>query len=270
MPRLGIIAGGGNLPKNLIAACLRDKRDFFVLGVRGHADKDIMQGVPHAWGSLGATNSNIQTLKDNGVDTVVMAGAIRRPSLREIKPDWRTIQVVAKLGSRAFGDDELLRAVAAELEKDGLKVVGAHEIDPTLITPPGVLGKIKPSAEHLIDIAAGVKIAKTLGALDTGQGVVVQQGIVLGVEAVEGTDALIARCKTLRRKGGGGVLVKSCKPQQDRRVDLPAIGQRTVRNAFEAGLEGIAIEAGASIILDRAATVDAADRLGLFVTGFEV
>ena len=96
----------------------------------------------------------------------------------------------------------------------------------------------------------------------------VQQGIVIGIEAVEGTDALLERCRTHRRKGRGGVLVKSCKPQQDQRIDLPAIGLRTVRKAYEAGLEGIAVEAGASIILDQEAVIEAADKLGLFVTGF--
>lgn len=263
MSRLGIIAGGGALPVKLIEACKRDGRDHFVLGFKGQTDR----AVPNAWTRLGATDAAVRILKENGVDTLVMAGAVRRPSLAELRPDWRTIQVFARLGAKAFGDDALLRAVAGELEKDGFKVVGAHEIEPGLVTPRGVLGKVQP-LDAQSDIDAGIRVAKELGRLDIGQAVVVQQGVILGVEAVEGTDALIGRCGKLRRKGRGGVLVKSCKPQQDRRLDLPSIGVRTVRKCFEAGLSGIAVEAGASLILDREGVVDAADRLGMFVVGF--
>lgn len=263
MSRLGIIAGGGALPAKLVEACRRDGRDHFVLGFKGQTDKT----VPNAWTRLGATDAAVRILKDNNVDTLVMAGAIRRPSLAELKPDWRTIQVFARLGAKAFGDDALLRAVAGELEKDGFRVVGAHEIEPGLITPSGVLGNIQPG-EAQSDIEAGICAAKELGRLDIGQAVIVQQGVILGVEAVEGTDALIDRCKNLKRKGPGGVLVKSCKPQQDRRLDLPSIGVRTVRKCFEAGLSGIAVESGASLILDREAVTGAADRLGMFVVGF--
>lgn len=265
MSRLGIIAGGGALPRKLIEACRKDSRDYFVLGFRGQTDEALS---PHHWTRLGATTEAIAALKAGNVDTLVMAGHIRRPSLAEMRPDWRTVQVFAKLGTKAFGDDALLRAVAAELEKDGFKVIGAHEIDPTLITPRGLIGKIAPKPEHQVDIDKGIIAARELGRLDIGQAVVMQQGTVIGVEAIEGTDALIDRCRKLKRKGRGGVLVKASKPQQDRRVDLPAIGLRTVRKCFEAGIEGITLEAGASLILDRDEVTAAADKLGLFITGF--
>jgi UDP-2,3-diacylglucosamine hydrolase len=268
MARLGIIAGGGGLPRKLIDTCKREGRNFFVLAFKGQTDPALVEGIPHFWAKLGATGSAISILKKENVDTLVMAGAIRRPSLAELKPDWRTIQIFARLGAKAFGDDALLRAIADEIESNGFKVVGAHEVAPEIITPAGILGKRKPDAGHAEDMDIAIRTAKTLGALDIGQAAIVQQGIVLGVEAVEGTDALIARCRILKRKGRGGVLVKSCKPQQDQRLDLPTIGMRTVRNAFEAGLEGIAVEAGASIILDRENVVDAADKLGIFIAGF--
>lgn len=270
MSRLGIIAGGGGLPAKLIEACRRDRRPFFVLGFKGQTDMGLMQGVDHAWSKLGATAEAIGILKDQAVDTLVMAGNIRRPSLAEMKPDLRTLQVFARLGFKGLGDDKLLRAVAGELEKEGFTVVGAHEIEPGLLTPEGILGAAVPSNEARADIEHGITVTKALGQLDAGQAAVVQQGIVIGIEAVEGTDALLERCRKHRRKGRGGVLVKSCKPQQDQRIDLPAIGLRTVRKAYEAGLEGIAVEAGASILLDREAVIEAADKLGLFVTGFRV
>ena len=269
MSCLGIIAGGGALPQKLIEACRRDQRSFFVLGFKGQTDDSIMQGTPHAWSKLGAMAQSISILKSNGVDTLVMAGSIRRPGLLELKPDLRAIQVFAKLGVRALGDDSLLSGVVRELETDGFKVIGAHEIEPGLITPEGVLGAVSPSGGNRADIELGITITKTLGRLDVGQACVVQQSFVLGIEAVEGTDALLERCRKLKRKGAGGVLVKSCKPQQDKRLDLPAVGLRTVRLAFEAGLAGIALEAGASLLLDRDAVIAAADKLGLFILGFK-
>lgn len=265
MQCVGIIAGGGALPRKLVEACKRDSRDYFVLGIKGQTDAALQ---PNYWTKLGATTEAIAALKAANVDTLVMAGYIRRPTLAEMKPDWRTVQVFARLGTKAFGDDALLRAIASELEKDGFSIIGAHEIDPSLVTPQGVLGKMQPKAEHQPDIDRGIFAAKELGRLDIGQAVVVQQGIVLGVEAIEGTDALLERCRKIRRKGRGGVLVKTSKPQQDKRLDLPAIGLRTVRKCFEAGIEGIAVEAGASLILEREEVIEAADKLGIFVTGF--
>lgn len=270
MSRVGIIAGAGELPHTLVASCKRDHRPFFVLGFRGQTEESLMQGHPHAWTRLGATNEAIRILKENDVDTVVMAGAIRRPGLLELRPDIRTLQVFARLGAKAFGDDVLLRAIADELEKEGFIVVGAHEIEPSLITPEGILGKVAPTPEMQKDMERGIDVARQLGALDVGQAVIVQQGIVLGVEGIEGTDALIERCRALHRKGTGGVLIKSCKPQQDRRLDLPTIGIQTVRRGFQAGLTGIAVEAGASLLLDRNEVLHAADKLGMFVAGFKV
>ena len=268
MSRLGIIAGGGGLPRKLIDACRRDQRPFFVLGFKGQTEGALLQNTEHAWTKLGATTEAIAILKSNGVDTLVMAGNIRRPSLTEMKPDLRTMQVFAKLGLAALGDDKLLKAVSQELEKDGFKIIGAHEVEPGLLTPEGILGKLFPPNECKTDVEFGIIVTKTLGKLDIGQAAVVQQGVVLGIEAIEGTDALLERCRKLKRKGRGGVLVKSCKPQQDRRLDLPAIGLRTVRKAFEAGLSGIAVESGASLLLDREEVINAADKLGLFIVGF--
>lgn len=268
MPRLGIIAGGGALPARLVEACKRDNRAFFVLGFKGQTDAALMKDIPHGWTRLGATQHAIEILKENGVDDVVMAGAIRRPSLAELRPDWRTLQVFARLGAKALGDDALLKAVARELEKDGFRILGAHVIEPALLTAKGVAGKHAPTAEHRADMETGIAVARVIGQMDIGQAVVVQQGIVLGVEAAEGTDALLARCRVLKRKGRGGVLVKSSKPQQDARFDLPTVGVRTVIRAFEAGLEGIAVEAGKSLLLDKDEVARAADKLGVFVTGF--
>jgi DUF1009 family protein len=161
----------------------------------------------------------------------------------------------------------LLSAVVAELEREGFRVIGADQLLGAEIAPEGPLGAIRPSAQSAADIAHGLRIAQTLGALDIGQAVIVQQGLVLGVEAIEGTDELLRRCAALRREGSGGVLIKIEKPGQERRADQPTIGLRTVQLASETGLLGIAVEADATIVLDRQEVIRAADRAGLFVIG---
>jgi DUF1009 family protein len=178
--------------------------------------------------------------------------------------------VIAKLGKAALGDDKLLSVLIAEIESEGFNVVGADDILHDLLVAEGVLGRHRPDDIAQSDIARGVEVARALGAVDVGQAVVVQQGIVLGVEAIEGTDALIARAAAVRREGPGGVLVKIKKPGQERRADLPTIGRSTVDAAAGAGLRGIAVEAGATLVIGRETLVAAADAAGIFVAAIRV
>ncbi len=265
--KLGILAGAGELPLRLIEACRAEARPVFVLAFEGSADPAMTIGVPHAWVRLGAAGEGLRLLRENGVEELVMAGGVPRPSLLSLRPDWRTAKFFARIGYRALGDVGLLKAVIRELEQEGFRVIGADDILGAALAPTGPLGRHRPDAEADADIALGFRILRAMGALDIGQAVVVQQGLVLGVEAIEGTDALIARCAALRREGPGGVLVKAAKPGQERRADLPTIGSKTVAGAARAGLRGIAIEAGATLLVDRGAIVEAADRAGLFVAG---
>jgi hypothetical protein len=161
----------------------------------------------------------------------------------------------------------LLSAVVAELEREGFRVVGPDQVLAAGLAPDGAFGRVLPDEQARADIAQGERIARALGALDIGQAVVVQQGLVLGVEAIEGTDALLRRCAGLRREGLGGVLVKVEKPGQEPRADRPTIGPQTVALAAAAGLRGIAVEAGATIVVDHDEVVAAADRAGIFVVG---
>jgi DUF1009 family protein len=206
-------------------------------------------------------------LRDHGVKELVLAGAIRRPTLISIRPDWRAAKFFAKVGYRLLGDDGLLSAIVKELELEGFRLVGAHQVLAETELAEGRLGKFAPDAEALADIERGLTIARALGALDIGQAVVVQQGLVLGVEAIEGTDELVRRCAGLRREGAGGVLVKIEKPGQERRVDRPTLGPGTVASAAEAGLQGIAAEARVTLLIDRDELIRTADAAGLFVIG---
>ncbi len=267
-PKLGILAGAGELPLRIIEACRAADRPFFVLAFEGSADPALLAGAPQAWVRLGAAGEGLRLLRENGVEELVMAGAVRRPSLLQLRPDWRTAKFFARVSYRALGDDGLLRSVIRELEDaEGFRVIGADALLGPALAPAGPLGRLAPDEQAQQDIALGFRIVRALGALDIGQAAVVQQGLVLGVEAIEGTDALIERCRALRREGPGGVLVKGMKPGQERRADLPTIGPRTVARAEAAGLGGIAVEAGATLVLDRDATVAAADRAGLFLVG---
>lgn len=264
---LGIIAGQGGLPRLIIAHCRSIGRPVFIVAINGQTDETVYADVPHVTAELGQAGKIIESLKNFGAREIVMAGALRRPSFSELKPDWRGAKLLARGLLQAGGDDALLRLVTQELESEGFRVVGAHDIIAALLAPEGVWTCAAPDEAAQSDIKRGIEVTSTLGALDVGQCAIVQQGIVLGVEAAEGTDALITRCAGLRRAGVGGVLVKLAKPKQDRRADLPTIGVDTVRAAAAAGLRGIAVEAAATLVIDRAACVAAADSAGLFLCG---
>ena len=268
--KLGIIAGSGALPGKLVEKCRETGRDCFVLAFDGETDPACVEGVEHAWSRIGAAARNFATMRQAGVEEVVMAGGIRRPSFSAMRPDWRAARFFAAVGMRALGDDGLLRAVTREMEKEGFTVVGIDSVLDDALAPEGPFGRHRPDAQALADIKHGFHVAANLGSLDIGQAVIVQQGMVLGVEAIEGTDQLIQRCGALRREGPGGVLVKAKKPDQERRADLPTIGPHTVEAAQEAGLRGIAVEAWSTLVIDRAAVTELADRLGLFVIGWTV
>jgi DUF1009 family protein len=265
--KLCIVAGGGRLPRLLIEACRDAGRDFFVLALKGQADPEIVEQVPHEWIRMGAAGRGFAILKEQGIEELVMAGRVRRPSLLDLRPDLRVIKFFARLGRKGIGDDRLLRAVIDELEGEGLRVIGAHEVLPKLTADVGPLGEIVPDEQAEDDMHRGMAILSALSDVDIGQAVIVQQGIVLGVEAVEGTDALIERCRELKRDGLGGVLVKFSKRGQETRVDMPTIGPETIRQVAEAGLRGIAVGAGTTIILDVDELVRAADDAGIFVVG---
>lgn len=268
--KLGILAGGGSLPAQLVEVCRQDGRDVFVLAFEGHTDPQTVADVEHAWTRLGSAGGAIKTLKCAGVEQLVMAGPITRPSLAELKPDLRSAQFFAKAGKRIFGDDGLLSAVISALEDEGFCVIGVDDLLQHLIAEAKSYGRLQPDEAARADIERGVTVAKALGVQDVGQSVVVQQGLVLGVEAVEGTDALLERCAALGRQGPGGVLVKIKKPMQEHRADLPTIGTRTVEKAAAAGLRGIAVEAGGALVVDGGGVAQAADHAKIFVVGIPI
>jgi DUF1009 family protein len=271
MPRrLGIIAGGGVLPVKVAAAARAAGRGVFIIGLEGFADPAILAPWPHEIRRLGAASRIVAALRENGCQDLVMIGPVRRPSLLDLRPDVEGAKLLARIGRAAFaGDDGLLAAVIRVLTEEGFRVIGAQEIIQEVLAPAGVLTRTRPDAQAMADINRGVRVVGLLGSADVGQACVVQQGLVLAVEAIEGTDAMLRRAGELRRDGIGGVLVKLVKPGQDKRADLPTIGADTVQNAAAAGLRGVAFEAKATILAEREACLAAADAAGVFLLGLD-
>lgn len=273
---LGLIAGGGDLPRAAALAARAAGRDVFVVPLVGSATDAWVADFPHEWLTPGEPGRIIKALKSHGVTEVLLCGKVDRPKFSDMKLDAKGILLLPKAVAAARqGDDALLRFIVGICEDEGLKAVSIAEAAPALVCGTGPLGRVTPGDEHRADIAAAFKIVHTLGALDVGQAAVVCEGLTLAVEAAEGTDAMLARIETLRESLRGtaakprGVLVKALKPTQDAKTDMPVVGIATVRGAAAAHLAGIALEAGGSLVLDKSAVAAEADRLGLFVIGLK-
>lgn len=267
--KLGLIAGGGDLPLRVIAACREVGRPVFVTALTGACDPETVIDVPHLWVEVGAVGKVVEVLKAAQCTDVVLAGSVLRPDLRHIKPDWQGLRLLPKVVlAAARGDDAIIKILVDFIESQGFRVIGADEVVRELLAPEGVMGKVNPSESDLADMTRAITVALALGKMDVGQAAIVRDHVVLGVEAVEGTNALIDRCGLMAQPSRGGVLVKVPKPGQERRVDLPTIGIVTIEKAISARLNGIAVEAGGALILDRDEVVRQADAAGLFIYGF--
>jgi DUF1009 family protein len=273
--KLGLIAGGGALPVSLAAHCRAVGRPLFVLRLTGFAEPQLaaFEGADAGLAELG---KGIAALRGAGCGAVCFAGKVLRPDLAALKPDLRGLSALpGAIAAARRGDDGLLRFLVEEFEREGFLVEGAHEVMRGLTLAVGPLGAHAPSPGDLADIDRALEAARAIGRLDIGQGAIVCDGLVLALEAQEGTDAMLARVTDLpatRRGEPGrrrGVLAKASKPGQELRVDLPTIGPETVRRAAASHLAGIAGEAGQVLVLAREETVRLADEAGLFLFGVD-
>jgi UDP-2,3-diacylglucosamine hydrolase len=272
--KLGLIAGGGDLPVRLAEHCRDGALPLHVSRISAMSDPRL-RAFAGSEAPIASIGERIKALKADGVDAVVFAGLVKRPDFATLKPDLRGALALPRLIAEARkGDDALLRAVLQEFEKEGFQIVGADEVLEDLLATEGLIAARAPTESEQGDIAVAARIAAAMGALDIGQGAVVCDGLVLAVEAQEGTDAMLTRVAHLpadirgSREARRGVLCKRAKPIQERRVDLPTVGLKTVDGVARAGLAGIAVEAGGALIIDRPAVVAAADEAGLFLVGF--
>ena len=268
--KLGMIAGGGMMPVEIIRHCHQTGREIFVAGVEPYAKEEDLKDVPHIFAKIGEAGKMLKALAKNSVHDVVLAGGIKRPSFKELIPDWEGAKIMAKLAIKKMSDDNMFRAVIDEIESHGFKVVGIEEVVPGMMFSEGIYGKLKPAADDMDDIRRGIKVAKALGAVDVGQAVVVQEGMVLAVEAIEGTDMMLSRAAAVKKKGKAPVMVKVLKPGQDKRVDLPAIGLQTIEQLKKYGMKGIAVEAGGILLIERENVIKMADDSGIFIIGMKI
>jgi DUF1009 family protein len=266
---LGVIAGGGSLPLRVVQAASAMGRPVHVVVLEGHGDPAAYAGQSHATLRWGLAAQMLSWLKQHGVRQVVLAGTVARPSLLSLRPDAASMKLLGRIGRAAFnGDDSILRAVMKVLAEEGFEVVGAQALLTGLLPEAALLAGPMPDDVARGDIARGLAVCHAMGAVDVGQAVIVQQGLVLGVEAIEGTDALILRAGGLKREGPAPILVKALKPTQSTLADLPTIGPKTVESAHTAGLRGLAFQANGTILLERDTTIAAAEAAGIFLLAF--
>ena len=272
---LAIIAGNGRLPLQIAESVNARSQPVFIVGIRGEADRGIEQ-FPHEWCGWEQVGRIFKSIKQNNITNVVLAGGIiGRPEFRLHKLDWGTIRTLpGLLAALLGGDNQILTGVISVLEKRGFTVCNVAEILPEMTVLEGANTSTKPKAAQKKQIAEGYAVAQAMGQFDIGQACVVVGSRAVAVEAVEGTDAMLARVAEMRRVGRlpkkpGGVLVKAVKPGQDERADLPAIGPETISLVHEAGLLGIGVEANKTLIIDKVQTLKLANDLGVFIFGFD-
>jgi DUF1009 family protein len=275
MVKLGLIAGGGALPISLAAHCRLVGRPLFILRLESFAEPELaaFDGLDVGLAELG---KGINALRAAGCGAVCLAGKVDRPDLAALKPDLRGLSALpGAIAAARKGDDGLLTFLIREFEKEGFTVEGAHEVMKSLTLPKGPLGRHAPAPADVTDLHRALEAARAIGRLDIGQAAVACDGLVLALEAQEGTDAMLRRVAGLPAAIRGaadrrrGVLAKACKPGQELRVDLPTIGPETVNRAAAAHLAGIAGEAGQILVISRDETVRLADEAGLFIVGVD-
>ena len=271
---LGLIAGLGDLPVAIAENAVAEGRGVYVLRLKGFEEPKL-EHFPGSIVGVGEIGTVIARLKEAGCREVVFAGNVSRPDFKNLKLDFRGMALLPKVLAEARrGDDALLRVLVGEFEKNGFKVIGSQAAHEALLAPAGLIAGPVPNASMLEDMEVAARVAAASGALDIGQGCVVCDGLVLAVEAQEGTDEMLRRCASLPTTLRGseearrGVLVKRPKPVQERRIDLPTTGVSTVELAARAGLAGIAIEAGGALMLQKKEMIRRAEELGLFIFGF--
>ena len=269
---IAIIAGDGVLPHLLVKECIRQNISYTVVVFEG-VTLDWLSGHPCISAIFEKPGKLFEALHKAGTTQITMAGGMARPQLNPLKFDAAGLRLAPVLANALKkGDGDTLSVVSLMFETEGFTVIGAHHLLESLLAPVGVMTNVAPSTEDMADISRAAQIVAALGGVDVGQGAIVAQGICLGLESIQGTDAMLRFVADNPRRlpekdGAKGVLLKAPKPGQDWRLDLPAIGPDTFALAHKAGLAGVAVLAGGTLILGLEETVAKANDLGLFLLG---
>jgi len=267
--KIAIFAGDGFLPRHVYDACRDQGIEVKIIGLEGQVSSEAFKGVNYEVFPLHAVSKIIKILNQDGITDVVLAGKVcRSTSLSKLLLDIKGTKLLTKIMRYGLNDNAILTAIIKFLESEGLRLWPAESLAKDLMVSKGALTRIEPSKEDWIDIKKGMKILKDIAQHDIGQSLVIQSGLILGIEAAEGTDAMIARCGMIKQKEETGpILIKAVKPKQDRRVDLPCIGSATIEKLHENGFRGIAVEAKVTLLLEGSKTIDEANSKGIFIYG---
>lgn len=271
MKKLGIIAAKGNLSNKLIKYA-KGRFELFVIAINNETDPDLLKDIEHVWINLGEIGKAIDAFNRFQIKDIVFVGSLQKPDLLNIKVDAIGAKLLAKIvKDKFFGDNNLLSSITDFLEQRNFNIIGVHKILQDLVVKKANFTELHPNSQDQIDIELAMKVVSSLGELDIGQGAIVENGVVLGVEAVEGTDNLIKRCFELKRdsNNASGTLVKLSKPAQELRIDLPTIGIETIINMHKAGFKGIVIEANKAIFLDQEESIKYANLNKMFICALE-
>jgi DUF1009 family protein len=271
---VGVIAGGGAMPFAVAESLKARGLDPVLFALKGVCDPAAAERFRHHWITVGQYGRAKKLFRQENCRNLVFIGTLVRPSLSEIRLDWATLGIMGRVWSAyRGGDDHLLSGVGRIFEQDGFRLLGLKEVAPDLLMPEGCVTRRMPDQSATSDIARGREVLRALGPFDIGQATVVIDNHIMGVEGIEGTDELLSRIAGLRAggriraPGGRGVLVKAPKSGQDLRFDLPTVGSRTVEGIAAAGLAGLAVIAGNTVVADPQAMIEAADTAGLFIAG---
>ncbi len=264
---LAIITGNGDLPKLIIKECQKNKQDFIVILIEGQVNHEEYKKYPYHIIQVGHVSQALSILKDNKVTKIVFAGGVKKPSFTNIKVDKQGAVLLSKIiANKIFGDDSILTTITNFFAKKGFKIVGADEIIKDIISTKAILTKKRPTKSDLENIQIAKNALEVMSDIDIGQSIIVQQKQIIGVEAAEGTDNLINRCVKIQFNiGDRAILVKMKKKNQNTKIDLPTIGEKTINNLIKGDYAGIAFKAGSTLILNKEKIIKKANENNIFI-----
>jgi DUF1009 family protein len=266
--KLAIIAGSGYLPKHVYDACQHNGIKCELIILEGETSPELFNDAKNIKFKAHKISQILRYIRKIGATHLTLAGKVKRANISKLLLDLKGAKLFAMIIKKGLNDNAILKTILEFIEEEGLKIIAPEKVAPSIILHKGPLSKAKPNTSAKEDIKLGLKILKGIASYDVGQALIMQHGLVLGVEAAEGTDELIKRCGEIKQNGEGPILIKIVKPEQDKRIDLPCIGPDTILMAHKYGIRGIAAEAGSTLILDQSNTLKLADKLKIFIFGF--
>ena len=268
--KIAIIAGQGSLPKEIYDACINNNIEAHVIGLDGQCDLELFKDIPLNTIPIHAVSNIINTIKAYGITNIVLAGRVKRAVIPKLMLDFKGAKLFARILSYGLSDKGLGRAIIKFLESEGFTVLSPEVIAKESTAVPGNMTKVMIHKRYLQDIAHGRKTLNAISQLDVGQSLIIQNGLILGVEAAEGTNDLIKRCGAIKQQfETDPVLIKICKPHQDRRIDLPCVGPITIETMHEFGIKGMALQPYLCLILDKKKTIELANKYDIFIYGLQ-